>query len=171
MKVTRSVRFPLKRFGAAALAVCLVGCYPATVPSPVPSASVASLRGDSPQPALPGTELTEEEILLLAEQLLDQGQKLEEKAAAWQLDESDSFTEEVFGQSCSFYRVLTVQDQAELEQALLEVFSRSYTQEVLGGLFRDDVASTLRERDGKLYASEEWLPANSPTINNQASFR
>ena len=160
MKGTRSVRFPLKRLGAAALAVCLAGCYPAAAPASVPSASVASLRGDSPQPALPGTELTEEEILLLAEQLLAQGQKLEEEAASpasWQLDKSDSFTEEVLGQSCAFYRVLTVQDRAELEQALWEVFSRSYTREVLGSLFRDDVASTLRERDGKLYASEEWF--------------
>lgn len=55
-----------------------------------------------------------------------------------------------------------MQDKAQLRQMLSEVFSEAYTDEMLQEFFAPDAVCALRERDGKLYASENWLFRQAP---------
>ena len=107
----------------------------------------------------------EDEIFRLAADLIAQGQTLDDQAAApslWELDKEDSFTEDLYGQSIAFYHLSSVQDKAQLRQMLSEVFSEAYTDEMLQEFFAPDAVCALRERDGKLYASENWLFRQAP---------
>ena len=150
------------RFGAAALALSLFGCSQAGAPSQSLPASSAVLSEEAPQvQSIPsGTQMSEDEIFQLAADLIAQGQALDDQAAApslWELDKEDSFTEDLYGQSIAFYHIPSVPGKARLRQMLSEVFSEAYTDEILQEFFSPDAVCALRERDGKLYASESWL--------------
>lgn len=160
-----------KRFGAAgcaaALALSLFGCGQTGAPSqslPVSSAAQGE-EGPQIQGVPSGTQMGEDEIFRLAADLIAQGQTLDDQAAApslWELDKEDSFTEDLYGQSIVFYHLSSVQDKAQLRQMLSEVFSEAYTDEMLQEFFAPDAVCALRERDGKLYASENWLFRQAP---------
>lgn len=161
----------LKRFGAAgcaaALALSLFGCGQTGAPSQSPPVSSATQGEEEPQiqGVLSGTQMSEDEIFRLAADLIAQGQTLDDQAAApslWELDKEDSFTEDLYGQSIVFYHLPSVQDKAQLQQMLSEVFSEAYTDEMLQEFFAPDAVCALRERDGKLYASENWLFRQAP---------
>ena len=112
--------------------------------------------------------MSEDEIFRLAADLIAQGQTLDDRAAApslWELDKEDSFSEDLYGQSIAFYRLSSLQDRAQLRQMLSEVFSEAYTDEMLQELFTPDAVCALRERDGKLYISENWLSRQTPRAN------
>lgn len=167
MKKAQKTPWLFLRFGAAgcaaALALYLPGCGQAGASSqslPAFSAS-QSEEGPQAQSAPSGTQMSEEEIFQLAADLIAQGQTLDDRVAAlslWELDKDDSFTEDLYGhQEIVFYRLLSVQDKAQLRQMLMEVFSEEYTDEMLQELFAPDAVCALRERDGKLYVSENWL--------------
>lgn len=160
-----------KRLGAAgcvaALALSLFGCRRADLPpQSLPVSSVFS-DGEASlsQSALSGTQMSEDEIFRLAADLIAQGQTLDDRAAApslWELDKEDSFSEDLYGQSIAFYRLSSLQNRAQLRQMLSEVFSEAYTDEMLQELFAPDAVCALRERDGKLYISENWLSRQTP---------
>lgn len=162
MKKAQKTLCLFKRFGAAALALSLFGCSQTGAPSQSLPASSAVLSEEAPQSqGIPsGTQMSEDEIFQLAADLIAQGQALDDQAAApslWELDKEDSFTEDLYGQSIAFYHLPSVPGKARLRQMLSEVFSESYTDEILQEFFSPDAVCALRERDGKLYASESWL--------------
>lgn len=160
-----------KRLGAAgcaaALALSLFGCRQTALPPQSTPASSAPSGEETPLPqgALSGTEMSEDEIFRLAADLTAQGQTLDDRVAApslWELDKEDSFTEDLYGQSIAFYRLSSLQDKAQLRRMLMEIFSEAYTDEMLQELFAPDAVCALRERDGKLYVSENWLSRQAP---------
>lgn len=167
MKKAQKTPWLFLRFGAAgcaaALALCLSGCGQAGAPSQsLPAFSASQSEEETQAQSAPsGTQMSEEEIFQLAADLIAQGQTLDDRVAAlslWELDKDDSFTEDLYGhQEIVFYRLLSVQDKAQLRQMLMEVFSEEYTDEMLQELFAPDAVCALRERDGKLYVSENWL--------------
>lgn len=167
MKKAQKTLCLFKRFGAAALALSLFGCSQTGAPSQSLPASSAVLSEEAPQAqGIPsGTQMSEDEIFQLAADLIAQGQALDDQAAApslWELDKEDSFTEDLYGQSIVFYHLPSVQGKARLRQMLSEVFSKAYTDEMLQEFFSPDAVCALRERDGKLYASENWLFRQAP---------
>lgn len=171
MKKAQKTLCLFKRFGAAgcaaALALSLFGCGQTGAPSQSLPASSAAQSEEEPQiEGVPsGTQMSEDEIFRLAADLIAQGQTLDDQAAApslWELDKEDSFSEDLYGQSIVFYHLSSVQDKAQLRQMLSEVFSEAYTDEMLQEFFAPDAVCALRERDGKLYASENWLFRQAP---------
>lgn len=147
---------------AAALTAGMFGCCQKDAPSQAPPSPIASSETEQPPtPFIPsGLEMEEEEIFRLASDLIAQAQSLEDRAAdasLWDLDTTDSFAEEQYGMDVVFYRLLSVQDRAQLRQILSQVFSSNYANERIQSLFRPDSIASFRERDGKLYVSKELL--------------
>ena len=177
MKKAQKTPWLFLRFGAAgcaaALALCLSGCGQAGAPSQSLPAFSASQSEEEPQAqsAPSGTQMSEEEIFQLAADLIAQGQTLDDRVAAlslWELDKDDSFTEDLYGhQEIVFYRLLSVQDKAQLRQMLMEVFSEEYTDECC----RNSLPRTRCVRCGNGTAScmsaKTGFPARPPAANTR----
>ena len=115
-----------------------------------------------PEPARPGTEMTDEEIYALAEDLIKRGEAWEAWAgdtARYALIEADHVTWTWEGEAGVGYRLLDVTDAVQLRAVLESLFSRAYVEEKWQHLVTQEenylYTGTLLERDGKLYANEK----------------
>lgn len=114
---------------------------------------------DSLEPARPGTELTEDEIFAIAQDLIRRAQLWEDWSSSpdrQKLDWNDSITRETYNESVTLYRLLDLKDRAQLEAVLESLFSAEYTASLCESTFNPDIPYALHESDGKLYANAQW---------------
>lgn len=159
-----------KKIGAAGctvmLAISLAGC---THQEERPAQSMQSASGSESQAssgaetaenaALSGTEMTDEEIVRLTSELVETGQRWENWASdptAQQLDYSDSITVERLGEPVTLYRLPDMESRAQVENALLKIFSRNYVDKKMETIFHPDVPYSLYEQNGMLYANGDF---------------
>lgn len=168
-----------KKAGAAGCAVILVvslaGCTgqegaPAQSiqSAPLSESQVQSETENAKSAAPLGTEMTSEEIVRLATELVEAGQRWESWAsdpAAQQLDCSDSITVERLGEPVTLYRLPDMESRAQVENALLEIFSRNYVDRKMETIFGPDAPYSLQEQNGALYANGDF------GFDNQNVFR
>ena len=160
----------LEKVGAAGctvmLAISLAGC---THQEESPAQSMQSASGSESQAssgaetaenaALSGTEMTDEEIVRLTSELVETGQRWENWASdptAQQLDYSDSITVERLGEPVTLYRLPDMESRAQVENALLKIFSRNYVDKKMETIFHPDVPYSLYEQNGMLYANGDF---------------
>ena len=123
-----------------------------------------------PEPARPGTEMTDEEIYALAEDLIKRGEAWEAwagDASHYALDYDDRIDWTHYEESNVNYRLLDVTDAAQLRAVMESLFSRDYIEErwqyLVSANEEDMRAGALLNRDGKLYANEQWTFGHTNT--------
>lgn len=114
-----------------------------------------------PEPARPGTEMTDEEIYALAEDLIERGQLWEDwagDASRYALDYDDFIEWSEYGEADANYRLLDVTDAAQLRAVMESLFSQSYLEIYWPVTQKEEDlrAGALLDRDGKLYANDRW---------------
>ncbi|OUP24318.1 hypothetical protein B5F28_06685 [Gemmiger sp. An194] len=103
--------------------------------------------------------MTDEEIVRLTSELVETGQRWENWASdptAQQLDYSDSITVERLGEPVTLYRLPDMESRAQVENALLKIFSRNYVDKKMETIFHPDVPYSLYEQNGMLYANGDF---------------
>lgn len=122
-------------------------------------AQITGQTDDSLQPARPGTELTEDEIFAIAQDLIRRAQLWEDWSSSpdrQKLDWNDSIPRETYNESVTMYRLLDLKDRAQLEAVLESLFSAEYTASLCESAFNPDIPYALHESGGKLYANALW---------------